>query len=86
VSARSRAINEHFQRFVLRRSRIHGARQIIIGRARTARDAAVEADQRGDTYFAAALRGKASAYDECAQLLTQLEHDRRLPPRSRYGA
>ena len=64
----------------LTRARVHGARNVLIARSRRARMAA---DSAPDERAAAALRGKAKAYDEAIALLDALENDRRLPPRSR---
>lgn len=83
---RKRAINEHYQRFRLKYSRIHGARMALLRRAATARSAAMTAEREGSLHFAASLRGKFHAYTEAAQLLEQLEFDRKLSRRDRRAA
>lgn len=70
------------RRFRLAYNRTHGAVRLLRERAATAREAAREADRDGEAMFAASLRGKAKGYDEAADVIDALDHDRRLP---RYG-
>lgn len=60
-------------------ARLHGAEALMRGRARTARLAAGRLDP--DSPGAAALRGKAHAYMEAADLLRRLDDGANLPSR-----
>lgn len=63
-------------------ARVHGARQVLLKRAESAREAARATDDP-DSYGAAALRGKARGYQEAADILEALERDRWLPKKIR---
>lgn len=77
------SVDETASRFRLSYARLHGAKSILVNRARTARETARIADGEGEDLFAAAMRGKSRGLLEAAVLLEALENDRRLPPRSR---
>ena len=81
MSARSRAIDRHFRRFTLTHARVHGIKCMLYYRATCARAAARQANEAGNGYLAASLRGKAAAYSESIRLLDAIEADRRIPKR-----
>lgn len=63
-------------------ARVHGARSTLLDRAAAARAAARSLNI--DDRYAAALRGKARAYDEAAEILAAIEKGRPFPRRLRW--
>lgn len=60
-------------------ARIHGARKQLAELRRSAYEASLQAEARGEVEFAASLRGKAQAYLEAATIVAALERGYRLP-------